>query len=326
MAIIVSVVAVVVLKSDVSTVFLMLTYAAFMADRLWEFSANTLRSYNRAMGDARDAVMTLSQEPSIKDPDHNRPFKADRGSIDFNNMNFAHAESPSELTLFKDFNLSINPGEKIGLVGHSGSGKTSLTKLLLRFMDIDDGAILIDGQNIAEVAQDNLRAAIAYVPQEPLLFHRSISENIAYGRPSASEDEVLAASKKANAHEFVKILPKGYETLVGERGVKLSGGQRQRIAIARAMLKDAPILVLDEATSALDSESEKYIQEALWKLMEGRTAIIIAHRLSTVQRMDRIIVLENGEIAEEGTHKELLENAGIYASLWAHQSGGFLED
>jgi len=193
-------------------------------------------------------------------------------------------------------------------------------------MDVDAGEILIDGQNIAKVAQDDLRHAQAYVPQEPLLFHRSIRENIAYGKPSASQAEILSASKKAHAHEFVKELPNGYATLVGERGVKLSGGQRQRIAIARAIIKDCPVLILDEATSALDSESERLIQDALWKLMEGRTAIVIAHRLSTIQRMDRIVVLEEGEIAEQGTHKQLLGKGGVYAMLWKHQSGGFLED
>jgi ATP-binding cassette subfamily B protein len=193
-------------------------------------------------------------------------------------------------------------------------------------MDIDDGEILIDGQNIAKLAQDDLRSSITYVPQEPLLFHRTLAENISYGKPSATEKEIINAAKMAHAHDFIKELRDKYDTLVGERGIKLSGGQRQRIAIARAMLKDAPILVLDEATSALDSESEKLIQQALWKLMEGRTAIVIAHRLSTIQKMDRIVVLEDGEIAEQGTHKDLLERKGVYATLWAHQSGGFIEE
>jgi len=212
------------------------------------------------------------------------------------------------------------------LVGHSGGGKTTITMLLLRFMDINDGEILIDGQNIAHVKQTELRQAIAYVPQDPALFHRSLADNIRYGRLKATDAEVRKASRLAHAEEFIGGLKDGYETLVGERGVKLSGGQRQRIAIARAMVKDAPILVLDEATSALDSESEKLIQDALWKLMEGRTTIAIAHRLSTIQRMDRIVVLDEGKIVEQGSHKELLEADGIYARLWAHQSGGFLEE
>jgi ATP-binding cassette subfamily B protein len=193
-------------------------------------------------------------------------------------------------------------------------------------MDIDKGEILIDGQNIANITQDDLRRSITYVPQEPLLFHRTLAENIGYGKADASQKDIVRAAKLAHAHEFIKDLPGGYETLVGERGIKLSGGQRQRIAIARAMLKEAPILVLDEATSALDSESEKLIQEALWKLMESKTAVVIAHRLSTVQRMDRIVVLDEGRIVEQGSHKELLAVKGTYAKLWAHQSGGFLEE
>jgi ATP-binding cassette subfamily B protein len=199
--------------------------------------------------------------------------------------------------------------------------------LLLRFSDIQGGAIAIDGQNIAAITQDDLRRHIAYVPQEPLLFHRSIRENIAYGDRKASRQAIETAAKLASAHDFIISLPQGYDTMVGERGVKLSGGQRQRIAIARAMLKNAPILALDEATSALDSESEVLIQAALWKLMEGRTAIVIAHRLSTIQKMDRIIVLDNGRIVEEGSHKALIARTnGTYARLWAHQSGGFIED
>ena len=201
-----------------------------------------------------------------------------------------------------------------------------MVRLLLRFSDVDQGSILIDGQDIARITQDDLHAHIAYVPQEPLLFHRSIAENIAYGLQDADMDAIRRAAKQAHAAEFIDTLPNGYDTLVGERGVKLSGGQRQRIAIARAMLKNAPILLLDEATSALDSESEVLIQKALWKLMEGRTAIVIAHRLSTIQKMDRIIVLDNGSIVEEGSHKALIKHGGTYAKLWAHQSGGFIDD
>ena len=228
--------------------------------------------------------------------------------------------------MFSDLSLSIKPGEKVGLVGHSGSGKTTFTRLLLRFSDIDGGAIKLDDQDIRAITQDDLHKKIAYVPQEPLMFHRSLADNIRYGNFSASQKEIERVAKLAHADDFIKDQPKGYETLVGERGVKLSGGQRQRIAIARAMLKDAPILVLDEATSALDSESEVLIQDALWKLMEGRTAIVIAHRLSTIQKMDRIVVMDNGSIVEEGTHKELIAKKGVYASLWDHQTGGFIEE
>jgi ATP-binding cassette subfamily B protein len=277
------------------------------------------------MGDAQEAVATLNRKPSVQDLPEPETLRISDGAIEFADMHFSHAESTGQV-LFESFNLAISPGEKIGLVGRSGSGKTTLTKILLRFMDIDDGKILIDGQSISDISQDDLRSVLAYVPQEPLLFHRSVFENIAYGRPKATQAEVERVSKLAHAHEFIKDLSHGYETLVGERGVKLSGGQRQRIAIARAMLKDAPILVLDEATSALDSESEKFIQDALWKLMEGRTAIVIAHRLSTIQKMDRIVVLENGEIIEQGTHHELLANKATYSQLWAHQSGGFIEE
>jgi ATP-binding cassette subfamily B protein len=324
MALIVAVVAVVAKNSNVATVYLMLSYSTMIADRLWEFSSNVIRNYNRSMGDAQEAVATLNTSPAVQDPPHPEKLRINNGVVSFNRVTFTHDGSSDPI--FENFSIQIVAGEKIGLVGRSGSGKTTFTRLLLRFSDIDDGEILIDGQNIASITQDDLRSMTAYVPQEPLLFHRSIAENIAYGKPSAGVAEIKQAARFAHADEFIKDLPQGYETLVGERGVKLSGGQRQRIAIARAMLKDAPLLVLDEATSALDSESEKLIQEDLWKLMEGRTAIVIAHRLSTIQKMDRIVVLEDGKIAEEGTHKELLTDNGTYAKLWAHQSGGFLED
>jgi ATP-binding cassette subfamily B protein len=226
--------------------------------------------------------------------------------------------------LFDDFSLEVPHGEKVGLVGFSGGGKTTITRLLLRFVDIESGGILLGGQRIDEIPQAALRRSIAYVPQDPSMFHRSIADNIRIGRPDATDDDVRHAAKLAHAAEFIETLPLGYKTLVGERGVKLSGGQRQRVAIARAILKDAPVLVLDEATSSLDSESEALIQEALWTLMVTRTAIVIAHRLSTVKRMDQLIVLDRGRIVEKGSHAELLAEGGIYAALWAHQSGGFL--
>jgi ATP-binding cassette subfamily B protein len=312
--------------ADIAVIFLVVTYTGMISQRLWEFSQSSLRQYNRALGDARDMIKVLALEPDVKDNPAPEPCRINQGSISFDSVNFTHPESNDAGGLFQKLNLTIAPGEKIGLVGHSGSGKTSLTKLLLRFSDIDSGSIRIDGQNIADITQDDLRRSIAYVPQEPLLFHRSIRENIAYGRPGATEEAIIEAARKANAHDFVEKLTKGYDTLVGERGVKLSGGQRQRIAIARAILKDAPILVLDEATSALDSESEKLIQEALRELMKGRTAIVIAHRLSTVQKMDRILVLEDGRIIEQGSHAHLIKQQGVYAQLWAHQSGGFIEE
>ena len=308
---------------DIATLFLIVSYTAGIGQRLWDFQ-NILRQYNRALGDASDMVKILQLKPEIQDPEIPEEAAIIRGEIRIKDLSFTHHEA--KRPLFHNLNLHIKPGEKVGLVGHSGSGKTTLTKLLLRFSDIDKGSIVIDSHDIRNVKQDDLRRHITYVPQEPLLFHRSLKENISYGRPEASQREIEIIAKQAHAQEFIADLPEGYNTLVGERGVKLSGGQRQRVAIARAMLKNAPILVLDEATSALDSESEVLIQDALWKLMEGRTAIVIAHRLSTIQKMDRILVMDKGKIVEEGSHKELLQQNGIYAGLWKHQSGGFLED
>jgi ATP-binding cassette subfamily B protein len=322
-AIIIAVVGIGVLGADIATIFLVVTYTANIGHRLWEFQ-NVLRQYNRAFGDASDMVRIFQIQPDIKDPARPEKLRIKDGAIKFETMAFTHPEAND--TLFKNFNLDIKAGEKVGLVGHSGSGKTTLTRLLLRFSELDGGRITIDGQDIKKITQDDLRRVISYVPQEPLLFHRSLRENIGYGQLGATQAEIELAADRAHATEFIAKLPHGYDTLVGERGIKLSGGQRQRIAIARAMIKNAPVLVLDEATSALDSESEKLIQDALWKLMEGRTAIAIAHRLSTIQRMDRIIVLDHGRVAEAGTHAELLKNGGIYAQLWSHQSGGFMED
>lgn len=309
--------------ANIATLFLIVTYTGVVAVKLWEFQ-NVLRQYNRALGDASDMVKILQIQPRIQDPENPEPSRITRGQIEFKNVVFTH--DGKHKPLFNGFNLKIKPGEKVGLVGHSGSGKTSFTSLLLRFSDIESGSITIDGQDIRSITQHDLRSHITYVPQEPLLFHRSLAENISYSRPDAPHAEIEAIAKMAHAHEFVCELPEGYKTLVGERGIKLSGGQRQRVAIARSMLKNSPVLLLDEATSALDSESEVLIQDALWKLMEGRTAIVIAHRLSTIQKMDRVVVLEKGEIVEQGSHNELLRLDGAYAKLWAHQSGGFIED
>lgn len=258
--------------------------------------------------------------------DHSKnKLQVSHGNIVFDNVSFAHDKGVGE-QIFTNFNITIPAGQRVGLVGHSGSGKTTFTRVLLRFSDIDKGKILIDDQDVRHVTQESLHESIAYVSQEPILFHRSLSENIAYGKTNATDSEIIDASKKAHALEFINKLPDGFDTLVGERGVKLSGGQRQRIAIARAILKDAPILVLDEATSALDSESEKLIQSSLETLMKGRTSIVIAHRLSTIAKLDRIIVLESGTIIEDGTHAELLTRGGTYAKLWSHQSGGFIKE
>jgi ATP-binding cassette subfamily B multidrug efflux pump len=233
--------------------------------------------------------------------------------------------------VINNLNLNIKPGEKVGLVGRSGAGKSTLVNLLLRFHDVESGRILIDGQEISTVTQDSLRSNIGMVTQDTSLLHRSIKDNILYGRPEASDEEVYAATKQAHAHEFIETLTDpfgnvGYDAQVGERGVKLSGGQRQRVAISRVLLKNAPLLVLDEATSALDSEVEAAIQESLIELMEGKTVIAIAHRLSTIAAMDRLIVLDAGNIVEEGTHQELINQNGIYAQLWNHQTGGFIAD
>lgn len=316
--------SIVTLHTQIGALYLTVTYTLGLSERLWQFMF-IIRNVNRSLGDAADMTQILQMESAIKDPAHPEPSHIKHGAIEFKDVQFRYEEGHGQ-ALFNGLHLTIKPGEQVGLVGHSGGGKSSLVRLLSRFMDVDSGEILIDGQNITHITQRDLRKHIAYVPQDPLLFHRSLMENIRYGRPEATDKEVMAVAKLAHAHEFITGLPDGYNTLVGERGVKLSGGQRQRVAIARAMLRNAPILVLDEATSALDSESEVLIQDALWKLMEGRTAIVIAHRLSTIQRMDRIIVMEEGKIVEQGSHKELLGKNGVYARLWAHQSGGFIED
>jgi len=308
---------------NVGTVYLVISYTLSIISVIYSVS-NLTRNYIRIIGDAGPMISILDEEVELKDPVKPILLKLNHCEIKFDNISFAHKDNNG--ALFHNFSLTIKPGEQVGLVGRSGSGKTSLTRLLLRFSDLDDGRILIDGQDIASIAQDDLHTAIGYVSQEPMLFHRSLRENIAYSRPDATDEQIEHVAQQANALDFIKALPKGFETAVGERGVKLSGGQRQRIAIARAILKDAPILVLDEATSALDSENESLIQDALWKLMKGRTSIVIAHRLSTIAKLDRIIVLDEGKIVEQGSHNELLKNKGVYAKLWAHQSGGFIKE
>jgi ATP-binding cassette subfamily B protein len=281
---------------------------------------------NRGFGDAHDMTLVLDEPTLVADVPDAAELNVTQGDIDCDNLTFWYADANEESKVFRDFSLRIPAGQRLGLVGRSGSGKTTLTTLLLRLSNLQAGSIRIDGQDISQVTQVSLRQQIAYVPQEPLLFHRTVSENIAYGCPGASEAEIREAAIKANALEFIEQLPFGFETITGERGVKLSGGQRQRVAIARAILANRPILVLDEATSALDSESERLIQEALRNLMEGRTSIVVAHRLSTIASLDRIIVLSEGSIVEDGTHAELVEAGGEYAYLWSRQTGAYLTD
>ena len=308
---------------SISTLVLIINYSSSIMRDMWDIHS-VFKTMNRIFGDAYEMTEILDMKDDVVDEPGCKALKVTKSAIDFKDITFKHHDART--ALFKDFSLEVKPGERVGLVGVSGSGKTTLTKLLLRFADVNEGEIDIDGQNIRYVTQKTLREAIAYVPQETSLFHRTIAENIAYGRPDASQKEIERAAKLANADEFIKELPNGYDTLVGERGVKLSGGQRQRVAIARAILKDAPILVLDEATSALDSESEALIQGALSELMKGRTCIVIAHRLSTVAHLDRIVVLEKGKIVEQGTHRQLLNAGGSYSKLWSRQSGAFLDE
>jgi ATP-binding cassette, subfamily B, bacterial len=282
-----------------------------------------VRNLQRSANEMEEMVEFHSQPLGIVDRADAKPIHVSQGEILYEQVTFRYGAQ--EEPLFRDFSVRIDAGERVGLVGHSGSGKTTFVKLLHRLYDVGGGRIVIDGQDTACVKQESLRAQLALVPQEPILFHRTLAENIAYGRPDAALAEIENAARLANAHEFIQRQPKGYRTLVGERGVKLSGGERQRVALARAFLADAPVLVLDEATSSLDSESEALIQEAMERLMVGRTSIVIAHRLSTVRMLDRILVFDRGRVVEEGTHEELVRReGGTYRRLFERQALGLL--
>ncbi len=306
------------------TLVMMFTYTYQLSMR-FNYINSMMQRINRALGDASEMTRILDEPRLVEDAPDAQPLEVDRGRIDFEHLSFAYRDAARGEKVFSDLTLHIPAGQRVGLVGRSGSGKTTLTKLLLRLDDVQGGHVYVDGQDISLCSQQSLRRNIAYVPQEALLFHRSIRENIAYGRPGANDDEIWRAARLANAAEFIERLPEGLDTMVGERGVKLSGGQRQRVAIARAILTDAPILVLDEATSALDSESEALVPDALENRNAGHTAIVVAHRLSTVAALDRIVVLADGRIVEDGAHAELAHAGGEYERLWDRQTGAFLE-
>jgi ATP-binding cassette subfamily B protein len=298
------------------------TYYSNATRIMFEFN-QIYRRMESSLTEAAQFTELLLDPPTVVDPATPDPLRPAAAEVRFDQVTFGYPGTPP---LFDGLDLTVPSGTKLGLVGRSGGGKSTLTKLLLRFMDVDGGRILIGGQDISKLRQADLRSLIAYVPQDPAMFHRSLRDNIAFARPDATDAEIRRAAQAAHVTEFADDLPDGFGTLVGERGVKLSGGQRQRVALARAILRDAPILLLDEATSALDSESEVLVQQALWQLMDGRTALVVAHRLSTVARMDQLVVLDHGVLVEQGTHAELLERQGTYARLWRHQSGGFLDE
>ncbi|MEU2234863.1 ABC transporter ATP-binding protein [Streptomyces vietnamensis] len=309
-------------EHGVEAVIVAFTYYANATRIMFEFS-QIYRRLESSMTEAAQFTELLLDRPTVLDPETPEPLRPEGAAVRFEKVTFAHAGAKP---LFEGLDLDVPSGAKIGFVGRSGGGKTTLTRLLLRMTDIDGGRITIGGQDISRLRQAELRSLIAYVPQDPAMFHRTLRENIAFARPDATDAEIRRAAEAAHVTEFVDALPEGFDTMVGERGVKLSGGQRQRVALARAILRDAPVLLLDEATSALDSESEMLVQDALWRLMDGRTALVVAHRLSTVATMDRLVVLDRGRIVEQGTHQELLTAEGAYAKLWQHQSGGFLDD
>ncbi len=311
---------------DVGAAIFALAYLQRVSAQLFQMG-EIVNGYEQIFLNAAPMTQILLEQNRINDHKYVHDLLIDEGDITFSKVNYAYEDAKTiKDTAIENFDITFEGHKKYGIVGRSGSGKTTLTRLLLRFDDVTSGSIEIDNQDIRLVSQSSLRRAIAYVPQEPMLFHRTLAENIGYAKPNATLKEISTAAKMAHAHEFIQKLPKKYNTIVGERGVKLSGGQRQRIAIARAILKNAPILVLDEATSALDSESEKLIQDALKKLMEHKTTLVVAHRLSTIQKMDEIIVMDDGKIIERGSHTELTAMNGTYSKLWAHQSGGFLEN
>ena len=297
------------------------TYLIYAFSKLWEIG-RSFRQVFHAVADAKEMVTIMQMPHEIRDRRGAKAIKVKQGAIAFKHVFFRYGKTRQVLD---GFDLKIRPREKVALVGPSGAGKSTVVKLILRFHDIQKGKILIDSQNINAVTQDSLREAVAMVPQDPVLFHRSLLDNIRYGRREASDQEVIEAAKKAHCHEFISQLPDGYGTFVGERGIKLSGGERQRVAIARAILKDAPILILDEATSSLDSESEQLIQAALAELMKNKTTIVIAHRLSTILKMDRIVVVSGGKVVDQGTHTTLIKKTGIYKTLWEIQAGGFIQ-
>ena len=305
---------------NIGDVALLQAYLLRIFDNLWDTGKN-VRNIYEALADASEMTEILLTPHEVQDAPAAKKLVVRKGELDFRNISFGYYR---ETPVLKNFDLKISPGERIALIGPSGGGKSTIVKLLFRFHDLQSGHICIDGQDISMVTQDSLRAKLALVPQDPILFHRSLMDNIRYARPGASDRQVIRAAKMAHAHEFISSFRDGYGTLVGERGIKLSGGERQRVAIARAILKDAPILVLDEATSSLDSESELYIQDALKKLMKDRTTIVVAHRLSTIMQMDRIVVVSAGKVIEEGRHDELLKvKKGLYQKLWEIQVGGF---
>ena len=306
----------------IEVIIVAFTYYSNATQIMFQFN-QIYRQMESSLTEAAQFTELLLTPPTVLDPIAPEPLRPAASDVRFENVSFTHSGGQP---LFSGLDLVVPSGTRLGLVGRSGGGKTTLTRLLLRMVDIDEGRILIGGQDISKLRQADLRSLIAYVPQEPAMFHRTLRENIAFARPDATDEQIRQAAQAAHVTEFADILPDGFDTMVGERGVKLSGGQRQRVALARAIVRDAPVLLLDEATSALDSESEILVQQALWDLMDGRTALVVAHRLSTVASMDQLVVLDHGQIIEKGTHEELLRLGGTYARLWQHQSGGFLDD